>query len=26
MDGPISGLMHKIEKAFSGTPPAEEAK
>ena len=26
MDGPISGLMHTIEKAFSGTPPAEEAK
>ena len=26
MDGPISGLMHSIEKAFSGTPPAEEAK
>ena len=26
MDGPISGLMHKIEKAFSGTPPAEENK
>lgn len=26
MDGPVSGLMHKIEKAFSGTPPAEEAK
>jgi len=25
MDGPVSGLMHKIEKAFSGTPPAEEA-
>jgi hypothetical protein len=25
MDGPISGLMHSIEKAFSGTPPAEEA-
>ncbi|MEO6316139.1 MAG: hypothetical protein ABIU63_12325 [Chitinophagaceae bacterium] len=24
MDGPISGLMHKIEKAFSGTPPADE--
>jgi hypothetical protein len=24
MDGPISGLMHKIEKAFSGAPPAEE--
>jgi hypothetical protein len=23
MDGPISGLMHKIEKAFSGTPPEE---
>lgn len=23
MDGPISGLMHTIEKAFSGTPPAE---
>ena len=26
MDGPVSGLMHKIEKAFSGTPPANEAK
>ncbi len=26
MDGPISGLMHSIEKAFSGTSPAEEAK
>jgi hypothetical protein len=26
MDGPVSGLMHKIEKAFSGTPPAEEKK
>jgi hypothetical protein len=26
MDGPISGLMHTIEKAFSGTPPADEAK
>ncbi|HMC84925.1 MAG TPA: hypothetical protein VKI61_05340 [Chitinophagaceae bacterium] len=26
MDGPVSGLMHKIEKAFSGTPPADEAK
>lgn len=26
MDGPISGLMHKIEKAFSGAPPAEEEK
>lgn len=26
MDGPISGLMHKIEKAFSGAPPAEETK
>ncbi len=26
MDGPLSGLMHSIEKAFSGTPPAEEAK
>ena len=26
MDGPVSGLMHKIEKAFSGTPPTEEAK
>lgn len=23
MDGPVSGLMHKIEKAFSGTPPEE---
>ncbi|MEO5595405.1 MAG: hypothetical protein ABIR15_17025 [Chitinophagaceae bacterium] len=26
MDGPISGLMHTIEKAFSGAPPAEEKK
>jgi hypothetical protein len=26
MDGPISGLMHSIEKAFSGTPPAEDRK
>ncbi|MEO5681498.1 MAG: hypothetical protein ABIQ88_02595 [Chitinophagaceae bacterium] len=26
MEGPISSLMHSIEKAFSGTPPAEEAK
>ncbi|MEP7280008.1 MAG: hypothetical protein ABI813_15275 [Bacteroidota bacterium] len=26
MDGPISGLMHSIEKAFSGTPPADETK
>lgn len=26
MDGPMSGLMHSIEKAFSGTPPAEEGK
>ena len=26
MDGPISGLMHSIEKAFSGAPPAEEPK
>ena len=26
MDGPVSGLMHKIEKAFSGSPPAEEKK
>jgi hypothetical protein len=26
MDGPVSGLMHSIEKAFSGAPPAEEAK
>ena len=24
MDGLVSGLMHSIEKAFSGTPPAEE--
>ncbi|HTL10435.1 MAG TPA: hypothetical protein VL307_19305 [Chitinophagaceae bacterium] len=24
MDGPVSGLMHKIEKAFSGAPPADE--
>ncbi len=24
MDGPVSGLMHTIEKAFSGTPPPEE--
>lgn len=24
MDGPVSGLMHAIEKAFSGTPPADE--
>lgn len=26
MDGPISGLMHSIEKAFSGAPPAEDGK
>ncbi|MEP6750243.1 MAG: hypothetical protein ABJB86_21065 [Bacteroidota bacterium] len=26
MDGPMSGLMHTIEKVFSGTPPAEETK
>jgi hypothetical protein len=26
MDGPISGLMHSIEKAFSGAPPAGDAK
>lgn len=26
MDGPVSGLMHAFEKAFSGTPPPEEAK
>ncbi|GAC1449639.1 MAG: hypothetical protein NVSMB7_11690 [Chitinophagaceae bacterium] len=26
MDGPLSGLMHSIEKAFSGTPPADETK
>lgn len=26
MDGPISGLMHTIEKAFSGAPPADETK
>ena len=26
MDGPVSGLMHAIEKAFSGTPPPEEPK
>lgn len=25
MDGPVSGLMHAIERAFSGTPPAGEA-
>jgi hypothetical protein len=24
MDGPVSGLMHRIEKAFSGAPPAED--
>jgi hypothetical protein len=24
MSGPVSGLMHAIEKVFSGTPPAEE--
>lgn len=26
MDGPISGLMHTIEKVFSGAPPAKEGK
>ena len=26
MDGPISGLMHSIEKAFSGALPAEDGK
>ncbi|MFT3934664.1 MAG: hypothetical protein QM726_13655 [Chitinophagaceae bacterium] len=26
MDGPISGLMHTIEKVFSGAPPAEKGK
>ena len=26
MDGPISGLMHSIEKVFSGTPPAGDGK
>lgn len=25
MDGPVSGLMHKIEKVFSGAPPEEPA-
>lgn len=25
MDGPISGLMHKIEKVFSGAPPEAPA-
>jgi hypothetical protein len=24
MDGPVSGLMHSIEKIFSGSPPAPE--
>lgn len=26
MDGPVSGLMHSIEKAFSGTPASDETK
>ena len=26
MDGPVSGLMHSIEKAFSGASPAEDGK